>query len=148
MKFTLNGVEYHADKLSVFDQLKVSRKVLPLIAKVIADVSLLKNALKDKEPGRDQIFKTLETVLPKIADVLAEMPDESVDAILHPCLRVVSRKSAMGNWTPIFSEGDLMFEDIDLFTMLGIAARVVGDNLGNFLHALPTKEMDTSGQEA
>ncbi|WP_054177766.1 phage tail assembly chaperone [Trabulsiella odontotermitis] len=148
MKFTLNGVEYHADKLSVFDQLKVSRKVLPLIAKVIADVSLLKNALKDKEPGRDQIFKTLETVLPKIADVLAEMPDESVDAILHPCLRVVSRKSAMGNWTPIFSEGDLMFEDIDLFTMLGIAARVVGDNLGNFLHALHTKETDTSGQEA
>lgn len=148
MEFTINGVEYRAAKLSVFDQLKVSRKVLPLIAKVIADVSLLKNALKDKEPSSDQIFTTLETVLPKIADVLADMPDESVNAILHPCLKVVSRKSVMGNWTTIFSEGDLMFDDIDLFTMLGIAARVVGNNLGNFLHALPTKETETSDHQA
>ncbi|WJV61057.1 hypothetical protein PCO87_14120 [Pectobacteriaceae bacterium C52] len=147
MEFTINGVEYRAAKLSVFDQLKVSRKVLPLIAKLVSDVALLKNALKDKRPSSEDIFKTLETVLPKIADAVAEMPDESVDAILHPCLKVVSRKSVMGNWTPIFSEGDLMFEDIDLFTMLGIAARVVGDNLGNFLHALPTKETDTSEQD-
>ncbi|AUG99750.1 hypothetical protein CWC46_07895 [Prodigiosinella confusarubida] len=148
MEFTINSVEYRAAKLSVFEQLKVSRKVLPLIAKIVSDVALLKNTLKDKKPGQEEIFKTLETVLPKIADALAEMPDESVDAILHPCLKVVSRKSAMGNWTPIFSDGVLMFDDIDLFAMLGIAARVVGDNLGNFLRALPTSETVTSVDQA
>lgn len=144
MEFTINGVEYRAAKLTVFDQLKVSRKVLPLIAKIVSDVALLKNALKDKQPDSEAIFKTIETVLPKIADVLAEMPDESVDAILHPCLKVVSRKAPVGNaWVPIFSDGQLMFDEIDLFTMLGIAARVVGDNLGNFLNALPTTETAT-----
>lgn len=144
MEFTINGVEYRAAKLTVFDQLKVSRKVLPLIAKIVSDVALLKNTLKDKQPDSEAIFKTIETVLPKIADVLAEMPDESVDAILHPCLKVVSRKAPVGNaWVPVFSDGQLMFDDIDLFTMLGIAARVIGDNLGNFLHALPTKETAT-----
>lgn len=147
MEFTINGVEYRATKLSVFDQLKVSRKVLPLIAKIVSDVSLLKNALKDKQPDSEAIFKTIETVLPKIADVLAEMPDESVDAILHPCLKVVSRKSTQGNWTPIFGDGVLMFDEIDLFTMLGITARVIGDNLGNFLRALPTKETVTPPAE-
>ena len=148
MEFTINGVEYRAAKLTVFDQLKVSRKVLPLIAKIVSDVALLKNALKDKQPDSEAIFKTIETVLPKIADVLAEMPDESVDAILHPCLKVVSRKAPVGNaWVPVFSDGQLMFDDIDLFTMLGIAARVIGDNLGNFLHALPTKETATPPAE-
>lgn len=143
MEFTINGVEYRAAKLSVFDQLKVSRKVLPLITKIVSDVDLLKNTLKEKKPDSDAIFKTIETVLPKIADVLAEMSDESVNAILHPCLAVVSRKSSVGNWTPVFSGGELMFDDIDLFTMLGITARVIGDNLGNFFHALPTTETAT-----
>lgn len=144
MEFTINGVGYRAAKLSVFDQLKVSRKVLPLLAKVVSDVSLLKNALQEKRADNDAIFKTVETVLPKIADVLAEMPDESVNAILHPCLKVVSRQAPVGNsWVPIFSDGELMFDDIDLFTMLGIAARVIGDNLGNFFNALPTSATGT-----
>lgn len=148
MEFTINGVEYRAAKLTVFDQLKVSRKVLPLIVKIVSDVALLKNALKDKQPESEAIFKTIETVLPKIADVLAEMSDENVDAILHPCLKVVSRKAPVGNaWVPVFSDGLLMFDDIDLFTMLGIAARVIGDNLGNFLHALPTTETTTPPAE-
>ncbi|MCP5978775.1 phage tail assembly chaperone, partial [Klebsiella variicola] len=31
----------------------------------------------------------------------------------------------------------LMFDDIDLFTMLQLVARVVADSLGNFLKELP-----------
>ncbi|SCC65850.1 phage tail assembly chaperone [Kosakonia oryziphila] len=143
MEFTTNGVEYRAAKLTVFDQLKVSRKLLPLIAKLVSDAAILKNAVKDKKADKEHIFKTLETVLPKIADALADMPDESVNAILHPCLKVVMRKSTAGNWTAIFVEDQLMFDDIDLFAMLGIVGRVVVDNMGNFLHALPTKETDT-----
>lgn len=31
-----------------------------------------------------------------------------------------------------FDQGALMFDDIDLFTMLQLVARVVADSLGNF----------------
>ncbi|MDU7134753.1 MULTISPECIES: phage tail assembly chaperone [Phytobacter] len=140
MEFTINGVDYRAAKLSVFDQLKISRKLLPLIAKLVSDASMLKAATQDGAASREQLFASLEKILPKIADVLADMPDESVNAILHPCLSVVSRKTTASNWAPIFSGGELMFDDIDLFAMLGIAGRVVADNLGNFLHALPISE--------
>lgn len=140
MEFSLNGAQYSASKLSVFDQLKVSRKLLPLIAKLVSDADILKNAVKDKKADKEHIFKTLETVLPKIADALADMPDESVNAILYPCLKVVMRKSTAGNWTAIFMGDQLMFDDIDLFAMLGIVGRVVVDNLENFLRALPTSE--------
>jgi hypothetical protein len=40
-------------------------------------------------------------------------------------------------WTPVFRSGELMFDDIDLFSMLQLVARVVADSLGNFLKELP-----------
>lgn len=144
MEFSLNGAQYSASKLSVFDQLKVSRKLLPLIANVVSDVSMLKAAAQNRAATGEQTFEAIQTVLPKIADALADMPDESVNAILHPCLKVVRRKSTAGNWTDIFIEDQLMFDDIDLFAMLGIVGRVVVDNLGNFLNALPTSETEKS----
>lgn len=140
MDFEIKGKQYRAAKLSVFDQLKVSRKLLPLIAKLVSDASMLRAAAQNKTASKEQLFSVLETILPKIADVLADMPDETVNSILHPCLSVVARKSDMGNWTPVFSDGSLMFDDIDLFSMLNIAGRVVADNLGNFLPAPLTSE--------
>ncbi|PRI21529.1 phage tail assembly chaperone [Pectobacterium versatile] len=143
MEFTLNGVEYRAAKLSVFDQLKVCRKLLPVLSSVVSDLSTLRGAAEKTANDSREVDRAINVILPKIADVVADMPDESVDAILHPCLKVVSRKSAVGNWTSIFSDGQLMFEDIDLFTMLSIAGRVVADNLGNFLHELPASATPT-----
>ncbi|TDT01686.1 Bacteriophage protein [Erwinia rhapontici] len=140
MEFSINGVEYRAVKLDVFAQLKVCRKLLPLLSSVVADLSELRGAAGNLSADSAALNNAINTVLPKIADVVADMPDESVDAILHPCLSVVSRKSAAGNWTPVFTQGLLMFDDIDLFTMLNIAGRVVADNLGNFLPAPPTSE--------
>lgn len=97
MDFKINGAEYRATKLDVFSQLKVSRKLLPLIATIVSDIQMLKEAGGE---GGDK-FKALETILPKIAGSLADMPDESVNAILFPCLSVVTRKTAAGNWAPV-----------------------------------------------
>lgn len=140
MEFTINGAEYRATKLSVFDQLKVSRKLMPLIAKLISDAAILKAASQDKTATSEQTFAVIEAVLPKIADVIADMPDESVSAIINPCLKIVSRKTITGHWAGIFADDVLMFDDIDLMTMLNIVCRVVVDNLGNFLHAATISE--------
>ena len=78
-----------------------------------------------------------ETLLPRIADVLSSLSEEDTNAIIHPCLSVVSRKH-MDGWTPVFNSGQLMFDDIDLLTMLQLVARVVADSLGNFLPVNPT----------
>lgn len=37
MECNINGVEYRAAKLNVFDQLKVTRKLLPLLAGMMTD---------------------------------------------------------------------------------------------------------------
>lgn len=134
MEFTINGVDYRTAKLSVFDQLKVSRKLLPVLAGIAGNFSKLKEAA-----ATGDMAGVLESALPQIASAIAELPDESVDAIIHPCLAVVSRQH-MKAWIPVFTAGELAFDDVDLYVMLQLVARVVADSLGNFLHALPTSE--------
>jgi len=135
MEFEIKGVNYRASKLSVFDQLKVSRKLLPVLAGLLGDFQALKSATQ----GGD-VYQALETALPKIAESLADMSEEDTNAIILPCLSVVARQNGKV-WTPVMSQNELMFDDIDLMSMLQIVGRVVGDSLGNFLPAAPDKEI-------
>ncbi|ASN68779.1 hypothetical protein 7AX3_40 [uncultured Caudovirales phage] len=135
MEFEIKGVNYRASKLSVFDQLKVSRKLLPVLAGMLGDFQGIKAAAQ----GGD-VNKALESALPKIADSLAEMSEEDTNAIIFPCLTVVARQNGKV-WAPVMVQGALMFDDIDLMSMLQIVGRVVGDSLGNFLPAAPGKEI-------
>lgn len=138
MEFEIKGVEYRAAKLNVFEQLKVCRKLLPVLSGIVPDLSTLRQTAVATAGDSDKTALVINTILPKIADLVAGMPEEDVNAILYPCLSVVTRKAVTGNWTQVFRDGSLMFDDIDLFTMLNIAGRVVADNLGNFLPEPPT----------
>ena len=135
MEFEIKGVNYRASKLSVFDQLKVSRKLLPVLAGMLGDFQGIKAAAQ----GGD-VNKAIESALPKIADSLAEMSEEDTNAIIFPCLSVVARQNGKV-WAPVMVQGSLMFDDLDLMSMLQIVGRVVGDSLGNFLPAAPGNEI-------
>lgn len=137
MEFQIKGVNYRAAKLDVFQQLKVSRKLLPVLAGLVSEFSTLKAQAVAGNSGA-----VMESVLPKIADTLAALPDDDVNAVIYPCLGVVSRQHEKG-WVKVFDQGVLMFDDIDLFTMLQLVARVVADSLGNFLKELPASETPT-----
>ncbi|MGU3521583.1 phage tail assembly chaperone [Enterobacteriaceae bacterium C23F] len=147
MEVTIKGQIYRAAKLSVFDQLKVSRKLLPILAGVVADFGSIRSLLpaegKIDSSTFDDLAPVFEKVLPRIAEELSALSEEDTNAIIHPCLAVVARQHG-NTWTPVFRSGELMFDDIDLPTMLQLVARVVADSLGNFLPELPTSE--TAGQ--
>lgn len=140
MEFEIKGIRYSAAKLSVFDQLKVSRKVLPVLAGMLGDFQ----ALRESSQGGN-VYSTVETVLPKIADAVAGLSEEDTNAIILPCLAVVSRSHGKDTWVPVFRDGVLAFDDIDLMSMLQIVGRVIGDSLGNFLPASPASV--TEGQQ-
>lgn len=140
MEVEIKGIRYSLAKLSVFDQLKVSRKLLPVLAGMLADFQVLREASQGGNMSR-----AMETVLPKIADAVAVMSEEDTNAVIHPCLAVVSRRHGKDTWVPVFRDGVLAFDDIDLMTMLQLVGRVVGDSLGNFLPASPASV--TEGQQ-
>jgi hypothetical protein len=135
MEFELKGQQYRAAKLNVFEQLKVSRKLLPVLSGLLGEMRVIKQ-LKDGEITIDEAIKT---ALPTIAQKVSDMKEEDSNAIIHPCLAVVMRKQG-SSYVSIFGNGQLMFDDIDLMDMLQIVARVVGDSLGNFLRGLQEKD--------
>ncbi|MFP8577351.1 phage tail assembly chaperone [Klebsiella pasteurii] len=143
MECTINGVNYRANKLGVFDQLKVSRKLLPILAGLMSDFSSIKALLPASAQldsgSLDKLEPVFNTLLPRIADEVSKLSEEDTNAIIHPCLAVVVRQNGK-TWAPVFRSGELMFDDIDLFSMLQLVARVVADSLGNFLPELPTSE--------
>lgn len=135
MEFEIKGQKYRVNKLNVFDQLKVSRKLLPILSGLVSEIRVITQL----KTGQITIENALKTALPVMAQTLSDMSEDDSNAILHPCLSVVSRRQG-DRYSPIFSNGQLMFDDIDLISMLQIAARVVGDSLGNFLGELQGDE--------
>ena len=125
MEININGNAYRLAKLSVFDQLKVSRKLLPLLAGMVGELKGLDGS------------KAIETLLPSIADAVAGLSDDDCNAIIYPCLSVTARHHGKA-WMPVFAQGELMFDDIDLPAMLKLVAQVIGDSLGSFLPGSPT----------
>ncbi|MFT4466102.1 MAG: phage tail assembly chaperone [Sodalis sp. (in: enterobacteria)] len=123
MDIELNGNTYRAGKLSVFDQLKVARKLLPVLSGMVGELQKLRGG-----------EVAMETLLPALATAIGDIQDSDCDAIIHACLSVVSRQNGKA-WMAVFRQGDLMFDDIDLGTLLQLVAQVIGDSLGNFFHA-------------
>ncbi|EAZ8339069.1 hypothetical protein Y940_003499 [Salmonella enterica subsp. enterica] len=150
MECSVKGHDYRVAKLSVFDQLKVTRKLLPMLAGMMSDFGSIRSLLPadGKIDGAkfDALKPVFETLLPRIADELFSLTEDDTNAIIHPCLAVVSRKH-MGGWTPVFNSGQLVFDDIDLLTMLQLVARVVADSLGNFLPVNPTSATPGQSQD-
>jgi len=136
MEFDIKGNTYQIRKLSVFDQFKVSRKLLPVLSGMLSDFQGIKALVAKKDAA-----SIMEKVLPKIAQSLSDLSEDDANAVIFPCLAVTYRKHAKG-WAPVFQDGVLAFDDMDMLEMLQIVGRVVGDSLGNFLRELPTAPTD------
>ncbi|MBC3230756.1 phage tail assembly chaperone [Serratia fonticola] len=134
MEFEIKGHKYRSNKLNTFEQLKVSRKLLPVLSGLLGEIKVFKQL----QSGQITIEDAIKTALPTIAQTLSDMSEEDSNAILHPCLAVVLRQQGTG-YVAIFANGQLMFDDIGLMEMLQITARVVADSLGNFLDGLHEK---------
>lgn len=123
----LNGQTYRVGKLNPMLQFHVSRRLAPAIAAVglsIAQLQDLKNA-------------PLGELLGPIADVAASMPEADADYIIFNCLAVCEREQGQ-RYAKILASGNrLLFEDIDMPTMLRLVAEVVKENLGGFFSLLP-----------
>jgi hypothetical protein len=67
MEFEIKGVKYRTAKLDVFQQLKVSRKLLPVLAGLVSDFGTLKSMMvRDSEGklvfGEKRAFDALDIV--------------------------------------------------------------------------------------
>ena len=148
----IGDIKYRVSKMSVFDQAHVARKIAPVVftlgkgyaqamgqfGSVIGD-----KAVNGEDPSETLVDPTrvaqeneiMINALAPIADVLSRMEEADVDYVLKKCLAVVARHNGQ-HYVPVMRSGSLMFDDIDLATLMQLTMEVVQDNLGPSLAAL------------
>lgn len=153
IEFQIGSIDYRADKLNAIQQFHVSRKIAPLIPALIpVFLEIAKNVDLKKGVGSlasEESLTRIGPLLQPFADGLASLPDASVDYLLETCLSVVRRRRE-DNWAPVWSSSSktLMFDDMDLGSVIPLMVRVIRENLGPFISGLLTSQQETSDQSA
>lgn len=147
----LNGVRYQVNRMNVFDQAHVARKVAPILFGMGKGYSLAQSNMatlnngeaqqtngevvgEDPRAAAQQSQIVYDAMVP-ITEILAKMSDEDVNYVLKKCLAVCLKYNG-SHWVPMMRNGNLMFEDIDLATLIQLTMEVVQDNLGPSLLGL------------
>ncbi|EOQ63902.1 hypothetical protein F935_01532 [Acinetobacter calcoaceticus ANC 3811] len=159
----INGIEYTIGRLNAVDQFHVSRKIAPIVPKlmpIIAEVakgdlskviaSIEANEEKaeiasesvgnDEDTKEPEVIPDLEDLTPladafsPLMEVFASMPEEDVNFIIYKCLGVVKRGGAV-----VCRNNTIMFDNLDMTELLPLVIATIRLNLGNFILGLLTQ---------
>lgn len=161
----INGIEYTIGRLNAVDQFHVSRKISPIVpklmpiiaevakgdldkviatieaneekAKVAAESSEVNEDVKQlvDNPDLDDLNPLADAFSP-LMEVFASMPEEDVNYIIYKCMSVVKRGGAV-----VCRNNTIMFDDIDMAQLLPLVIATIRINLGNFIHGLLMKAL-------
>lgn len=142
----LGGNKYRIGRLNTFQQLHLSRKIAPILPKLIPLFSAIASRPKDTEAFD---LDNIGTALSPLTEALAAMPDADFDFVVGLCLGVVTRQQGP-IWPPIYKQqgGVLMFEDIDIGGILQLVTKVIWSNLGPFIQGFIAKVPVAASPEA
>ncbi len=135
--------ECRISKVDAFTQFHVARRILPLFASISAgDLKSLAGAGK---PDGDNVIMAL-------GNAVASMKDEDSDYILKTCLSAVEISQGKNpNGSTLFSQvmvnGVLMFDKLDLMSMIMMAWEVIKYNGGNFTAVLGKLATSSQSEE-
>lgn len=131
IEFEINDLKFRAEKLDTFKQLHVSRKVGPILPKLLPVFVQFTKSAKDGAPADD--LTAIAAAVEPLTQVLADMPDSDFEYVVNTCLSVVQVNQA-NNWAPVLApNGAMMFDAVDLGVTVQLVAKVIWHSLGPFL---------------
>lgn len=132
LEFENGGNEYRTNKLSAMQQFHLSRKIAPVIPRLVPLFLQLA-----KQPNGEMNYGAMAIALEPFAEALAAMQDDHAEYVVNVCMSSVMRKVGK-DYTPVMSKGQFMFDDMDLGALMPMVVKVIWDNLGNFITGLVT----------
>ena len=138
----INGIEYTIGRLNALDQSHVSRKIAPIIPKLMPIIAEVAKGDLDKaiaaidggESGDLSDLQPLADALSPLMDAIAQMPENDVNYVIYKCLGVVNRGGAA-----VCRNNTIMFDDIDMAHLLPLVIATIRVNMGNFIRGLLMK---------
>lgn len=130
LEVVISDKTYRVGKLNAMQQFHVARRLAPALWALGVAAQSAEKAVSLTDT--DSLL-----ALEPVAESISKMSDSEVDYVLQTCLSVVSRQESKG-WAKVqASNGGLMFEDIDMSTMMQLTFTVIRENLGNFFPGQP-----------
>lgn len=137
------GHEYRVGRLDVFDALQVARLIAPMapvfFGSIIGKIGDLMKASKESEgASASEVFSEVATTLEACEPILwrlASMDRKSFESIVKTCLSCVERRDAK-SFGRVMVDGNLMYGDIDLMTVIRLTITVVGREVRPIFAAL------------
>jgi len=144
-EFEVAGHRYASRKLDAFTQFHVVRKLAPAVAPLVSAAQPMLAAYVAAKASGEGAAGSLADVgalldnLEPLLKVLADLPADDCDFVLGTCLSAVTRADDKGGgWSPVWNAAAkrMMFDDIDMPSMLAIAGHVIKADLAGFTDAL------------
>jgi hypothetical protein len=133
-ELTLHNIDFRIGRLNVFDQADVSRVIAPFIPSLIPMFKAFGSASES-----DAKMAELISASQPFLDAMARMSRDDSRFVISTCLSVVRRRQGEA-WSIVYNRdaGTMMFDDLDLSSVLPLVVRVVRDNLGPFISGILT----------
>lgn len=138
--------KYKIGRLSIFDQMVVSRRLMPAL-KGVVDRDIILQVIAAKGEGPGNTAETLKTMfaqgdmvglIHKLADAIYSLTDEDAERIVRTSLKAVTRQNPGGVFTPVLTpQGHFMFDDLKLGDALQLSWKVIEQHLGDFFSTAP-----------
>lgn len=130
LEFEVKENNYRVNRLSAKKQFNIVRRVVPFFGELAPMVS----GAEDNK--NDLGMKALKP----LSDALASMSDEASDYVLFGLLECVQRKEKQGlGWSKVCVDGNLMYQDIDMTTMILLAFNSAKVNYQDFFSGITSK---------
>ena len=132
-RISLNGQEYLIGRLDLFQALNLSRLCSPILPILFSHVfaNVARQIAQSKDSDKASIDEKLDEIASLIAvcepvfDRLAAMPEADFKTIVFTGLSAVSRSQDGKTWAPMVNDNALMFDDIELASLIQIIAHVL-----------------------
>lgn len=137
IEFEIGAHAYKGGGMTPLVQFHITRRLAPFMGAMakVRGTNQVRDTGND-EDGKQEPQPLMAEAIQPIMDAVASMRDEDAEYVLFSCLATVKRKQN-DSWAALTtSNKQLMFQDVDMSTMLQIAVKVLISDLGPFFGGL------------
>ncbi len=148
VEIEVNGHTYRIGKLDAMTQFHITRRLGLLLQGADKLNKELMNIFIKMESGEETNSSSdlsqedvhgMANAVSILAEGFAEMPDKDANYIILGCLGTVQRKQDSGGWADVAPNRRIMFQDIDMYTMIRLVYETLKGFLGDFFGVLPKR---------
>lgn len=135
--FEAGGKKFKLNKINAFDQFHIVRRLAPVLGELLPVLGKIKGMSAEQLDDPKFLEEHLGDFAP-VLDGFAKLSDQDSNRVLMGlCSAVEMHQPESNSWAFVVRGQNLMFQDLELPTLLQIAGRSFAYNMADFFRSAP-----------